>query len=203
MTTPQLPDPEDVRIVNRIMEAMAMSEATERFRRLFEANGRRLMASTVGSLNTLGLSVNIPDHLARQIIARGGSNLLGMDIEGQTRRALFRGLAESRAQGLAPSSAATRRLIGQHVTEGRFVNAGPKYRARLIARTETMVAQNESTLAAYEGTTAVQAVEAVDDQVGHGDAPCSVRNGEVYSIAEARGIQDHPNGTLRWLPITR
>ena len=81
-----------------------MSEATERFRRLFEANGRRLMASTVGSLNTLGLSVNIPDHLARQIIARGGSNLLGMDIEGQTRRALFRGLAESRAQGLAPSS---------------------------------------------------------------------------------------------------
>ena len=119
MTTPQLPDPEDVRIVNAIMEALAMSEATERGSGdSSRPTARRLMASTVGSLNTLGLSVNIPDHLARQIIARGGSNLLGMDIEGQTRRALFRGLAESRAQGLAPSSAATRRLIGQHVTAG-------------------------------------------------------------------------------------
>ena len=123
-----------------------------------------------------------------------------MDIAGDTRRALFRGLAESRVQGLHPSSAATRRLIQEHVTAGRFVHAGPEYRARLIARTETMFATNEATLSAFEASSAVEEVEAADDQMGHGDEPCSVRNGERYSLPEARNILDHPNGTLRWLP---
>ena len=78
---------------------------------------------------------------------------------------------------------------------------GAKYRARLIARTETAFAQNESALATYEASQAIQQVEAVDDQMGHGDQPCSVRNGAMYSVAEAQGITDHPNGTLRWLPV--
>ena len=94
--------------------------------------------------------------MARRIVAKGGTDLLSMDIQGQTRKALFKGLAESRAAGYHPSSAATRRLIQQHVTSGRFVNAGPKYRAKLIARTETMYAQNESALATYEASDAIQ-----------------------------------------------
>ena len=105
------------------------------------------MRATVGSLQaTTGVSFMIPDHAAQRIVSQGGSRLLSMDIAGDTRRALFRALAESRVQGLHPSSAATRRLIQEHVTAGRFVNAGPRYRARLIARTETMVSTNQAML---------------------------------------------------------
>ena len=61
------------------------------------------METTVDTVSNLtGLSVNIPDPVARRIVAQGGTHLLSMDIEGQTRKALFRGLAESRAAGLSP-----------------------------------------------------------------------------------------------------
>ena len=161
----------------------------------------RVMTTTVGGINSVtGLGTDIPDHLARRIIAKGGSDLLGMDIAGQTRKSLFQALAESRVQGFHPSSVETANLIQKHVSAGRFVKAGPEYRAKLIARTETMLAQNESTLSAYEGTRTVQAVHAADDQMGHGDEPCSIRDGQLFSLAEARTITDHPNGTLGWLP---
>ena len=78
-----------------------------------------------------------------------------------------------------------------------------EYRSKLIARTETTFAQNESSLASYEASDAVRAVEAVDDQMGHGDEECSVRNGEEYSVAEARMIHGHPQGTLQWQPVLR
>lgn len=202
MTTPALPDPEDAAMVERILASMAMQGALAALEERFAGHMLAVMETTVGRINAVtGLGVNIPDYLQRQIIAQGGTDLLGLDIEGQTRRALFAALAESRAQGLHPSSAATRRLIQDYVTSGRFVRAGVAARAKLIARTETMLAQNESTLAAYENTATVRAVEAADDQMGHGDDECSVRDGQVYSIAEARGITDHPNGTLRWLPV--
>ena len=202
-------DPDDGPIVSKVMDRIFKrdgqpSPADKRLLKHFEGHTHRVMKATVGSIRTVtGLAVNIPDHVARQIVAKGGTHLLGMDIQGQTRKALFQALAESRAAGHHPSSAATRRLIQEHVTAGRFVRAGPKYRARLIARTETMYAQNESALATYESSDAVQQVEVADDMMGHGDADCSARAGTIMSIAESRNVRDHPNGTLRFLPVLR
>ena len=78
---------------------------------------------------------------------------------------------------------------------------GHIYRAKMIARTETMFAQNQSALATYEASQSVRQVELVDDQMGHGDAACQLRNGQIMPISEARNVRDHPNGTLRFLPV--
>ena len=209
MTT--LRDPNDALIVQKVMDRIFKRDeqlgfADVRLLEHFEGHAHRVMETTVNTVsNFTGVSVNIPDHTARQIVRRGGTHLLGMDIKGQTRKALFRGLAESRAAGFHPSSAATRRLIQQHVSAGRFVNAGAKYRAKLIARTETMYAQNESAMATYEASDAIQQGEVVDNQTGFGDADCMARNGFVGSLDECRRhiSQEHPNGTARVLPVLK
>jgi hypothetical protein len=41
-------------------------------------------------------------------------------------------------------------------------------------------------------------VEAID---GDGDEECAARNGNVYAVDEALEIEDHPNGTLDWIPV--
>ena len=127
-------DPDDAAIVSNVMDRIFkrgqhLGPDDAALLENFEGHSHRVMEATAGKIRTVtGLSVNIPDHAARKIVAGGGTHLLGMDIQGQTRTALFSALAESRAAGYHPSSAATRRLIQKHVTAGRFVHAGPKYR---------------------------------------------------------------------------
>ena len=218
MTT-TLPDPDDRIIVNKVMDRIFKRDeqlgfGDGRLLEHFEGHAHRVMETTVNTVsNFTGISVNIPDQMARRIVAKGGTDLLGMDIEGQTRKALFKGLAESRAAGLHPSSAATRRLIQRHVTAGRFTKMvdrygkpnGHIYRAKLIARTETMYAQNESAMATYEASDAVAQGEIVDNQTGYGDADCIARNGFIGSLDECRRhiAQEHPQGTARVLPVLK
>ena len=217
MTTPA--DPNDRLIINKVMDRIFQPDEQLGFGDIrllehFEGHAHRVLETTVNTVsNFTGLSVNIPDPVARQIVGRGGTHLLGMDIQGQTRKALFRGLAESRAAGYHPSSAATRRLIQRHVTAGRFTKMvdrfgkpnGHIYRAKMIARTETMYAQNESAMATYEASDAVAQGQIADNQTGYGDADCIARNGFVGSLDECRRhiAQEHPNGTARVLPVLK
>ena len=219
MTPPPLADPNDGPIVATVMDRIFKRDEQLGFgdRRLlehFEGHAHRVMETTVNTVsNFTGLSVNIPDHVARNIVSQGGTHLLSMDIQGQTRKALFKGLAESRAAGYHPSSAATRRLIQQHVTAGRFTKMvdrsgnpnGHIYRAKLIARTETMHAQNASAMATYEASDAIENGEIVDNQTGFGDADCMARNGFVGTLDECRRhiAQEHPQGTARVLPVLK
>lgn len=71
------------------------------------------------------------------------------------------------------------------------------YRAELIARTELMDAYNASALFSYADA-GVRTVQAID---GDMDEECAARDGREFSIADADGIQDHPNGTLDWVPV--
>ena len=219
MTSPPVADPNDAVVVKRVIDRIFKRDEQLGFgdRRLlehFEGHAHRVMETTVNTVsNFTGASVNIPDHVARRIVAQGGTHLLSMDIEGQTRKALFKGLAESRAAGHHPSSAATRRLIQRHVTAGRFtkmvdrsgVPNGHIYRAKLIARTETAHAQNQSAMAAYESSDAVVQGEIIDNQTGFNDADCIARNGFVGSLEECRDHidQEHPQGTARVLPVLK
>ena len=131
MTT--LPDPNDSVIVRKVMDRIFKRDeqlgfADVRLLKNFEGHVHRVMETTVNTVSRFtGVSVNIPDHVARRIVAQGGTHLMGMDIQGQTRKALFRGLAESRAAGYHPSSAATRRLIQRHVNAGRFTKMVDRY----------------------------------------------------------------------------
>jgi len=158
----------------------------------------RTLTSTIDDLSSvLSLEVNIPDPVMRRVIADGGTRLLGIDIAGQARKDLFSALLEGREKGEGVDDLVER--ISGKVARGRFKS--PVTRAQVIARTETMHAQNVSTMTAYEHLDEIQRVEAKDNQIGFDDDDCSERDGQVFTIAEAKAISDHPNGTLLWLPV--
>lgn len=71
------------------------------------------------------------------------------------------------------------------------------YRASLIARTETMAAYNGAALIAYKQAGVAQ-IEMLD---GTDDPECAARNGRVIALDAAKSVQDHPNGTLCFVPI--
>ena len=85
-------------------------------------------------------------------------------------------------------------------------------RARLIARTEIMRSQNQTTVGFFkeQGFAYVRADDvdgdADDTYVDPGDPygrTCIERHGQIYSVEDAGNIDDHPNGTLNWQPMPR
>ena len=60
-----------------------------------------------------------------------------------------------------------------------------------------MDSYNFAALGSYQdaGLTQVQAID------GDGDPECAARNGQTFSLADAEGIEDHPNGSLDWVPV--
>ena len=113
-----------------------------------------------------------------------------------------------RVQGINDT---TRKGIAKLIAEGIEAGASPadvgdaierwtgfdEYRAERIATTELAAAYNDSALHEYAAADISQ-VEAID---GDDDPECAARNGQVFSIADAASIIDHPNGTLDWVPI--
>jgi SPP1 gp7 family putative phage head morphogenesis protein len=72
-----------------------------------------------------------------------------------------------------------------------------EYRAEMIARTELMDAYNSSAIASYTDA-GIEYVQAID---GDGDPECAARDGQIYASDDADSIEDHPNGTLDWVPV--
>ena len=197
--------PEDEALAERIIQGMALSQwSQDALIPAFNGHYLRTTEMTVGSINTvLNLGVNLPDPVAREIVAAGGRRAGLLDITGETRQAIFRSLADGRAAGEGP--AALGRRIRSQVPAGRFTNAGPKYRAQLIARTETLHAQRVSALQTYRTSDVVTGVVAFDNQTGFDDAECIARNGREFTFeeAEAEMAAEHPSGTLNFAPNVR
>ena len=194
--------PEDEALAERIIQGMALSQwSQDALIPAFDGHYLRTTEMTVGSINTvLNLGVNLPDPVAREIVAAGGRRAGLLDITGETRQAIFRSLADGRAAGEGPPALARR--IRADVPAGRFTNAGAKYRANLIARTETLHAQRVSSLEAYRASDVVTGVVAFDNQTGYGDEECVARDGRVFTFeeAEAEMASEHPQGTLNFAP---
>ncbi len=159
----------------------------------------RTLTATSDTINlTMGLAVNLPDQVGRNVVRTGGRRLGLVDVRGQSRTALFHALAEGREQGMAREELA--RHISNRIGRGRYRSI--ETRAQVIARTETLHAQRVSSIEVYKRTDVVQGVRAFDAQVGATDGDCEDRNGRVYTFADAdveTGLE-HPNGTLSWAP---
>ena len=75
MTT--LPDPNDAAIVQKVMDRIFKRDeqlgfADVRLLESFKGHAHRVMETTVNTVsNFTGVSVNIPDHVARQIVSEG------------------------------------------------------------------------------------------------------------------------------------
>ena len=83
-------------------------------------------------------------------------------------------------------------------------------RSRLIARTEIMRTQNLTTVGFYQeqGFFYVQADDVDGDQNDTRIDPadgrtCAERHGQIYRLEDAQDVEDHPNGTLNWMPMPR
>ena len=124
-----------------------------------------------------------------------------VDFTEQTRASLFDVLSEARAAGHNPITIA--RQIQADIPAGRFTKAGSKYRAELIARTETANAQNVSARAAYQQSDVITGLLCVDAQFGDTDGDCEAVDGNTFTFAEAEQIGDlqHPLCTRQWLPV--
>ena len=94
----------------------------------------------------------------------------------------------------------------------RSVLGETETRSRLIARTEVMRTQNQTTVGFYkeQGFAYVKADDVDGDEgdtyVDPGDPygyTCAERNGQIYLLEDASNIEDHPNGTLNWTPMPR
>lgn len=185
--------------VDSVMNGSRLREwAAARLTPAFVTHFEEVFNVTISTLMKAGIEPGLRQAIASQILQQGGRRAGLLDITGDARDALFRALDEARAAGLGPRQ--TARLIRDYVPEGRFVNAGAKYRAELIARSETAHAQRSSSLLHYRANGNIQKVVAFD---GIGDEECAARNGQIFSLDEAEIENDatHPNCVLSFGPI--
>jgi len=193
--------PGDTAFVDSIARTMRIrdwqeSEMAGAYRRSYV----RTLNATAGSINVaMGLAVNLPDQVGRNVVRAGGRRLGLVDIRGQSRTALFHALAEGREQGMAREQLA--RHIRGRISRGRYRSV--ETRAQVIARTETLHAQRVSSIEVYKRTEVVEGVRAFDAQIGATDGDCEDRNSRLYSFADAdiETALEHPNGTLSWAPF--
>ena len=146
-----------------------------------------------------GLVTNAPDPIGRAIVASGGKRVGLLDLDEQTRAAVFDALAEGRSEGEGIDQLADR--IEHLVESGPWLEAST--RARIIARTETKYAQNLSTIERAKAA-GVQRFVVFDGRLGPGrsDPDHIARDGSIVAAAEADAMiaAEHPNGTLSLAP---
>lgn len=126
------------------------------------------------------------DLLTPTLVRKLGGRIVG--ITSTTQDAVQAAILSGYEEGLSPLQIAERM---------ESLPAFDLARAETVARTETMFAYNEAALGSYQEY-GVGYVEAID---GDTDDECRERSGNRYSIYEASRIEDHPNGTLDWLPV--
>ncbi|HXI80720.1 MAG TPA: phage minor head protein [Verrucomicrobiae bacterium] len=136
-----------------------------------------------------------PVGAVERVMARGAARVQGINetTRAKVQEAISRGLEE----GLSVTEVAD--LIEEAGTVGGLDMGSlfDELRAETIARTELMDAYNATAIGSY-GDAGVTQVQAID---GDGDEECAARDGQVFDIEEADSIEDHPNGTLDWVPV--
>ncbi len=139
------------------------------------------------------------DYMQSAIYKTAGRRLGLLDLENETRDAMFEAIEQARSEGLGADAMASR--IADLVSAGPWTT--PEIRAQVIARTETKYAQNYSSLEAYRSSETVSDILIFDAQLGPTDAECEAINGETVSLEEAQRLMEseHPNGTRSFAPV--
>jgi hypothetical protein len=147
----------------------------------------------------LNLGVMMDDYMQSAILKTSGRRLGLIDLEQETKDAMFKAIEEARAEGLGASEMAS--IIADMVSAGPWLT--PEIRAQVIARTETKYAQNYSSLEAYRASENVSDVLVFDAQLGPTDAECTALDQTTVSLSEAMDLMEseHPNGTRSFAPI--
>lgn len=189
----------DPELIAAVLAKLGMPEWQAELEQAYGAHYLEVAQAVQEAAERAGLGTNLPDPVARAIVASGGRRAGLVDLDAQSREALFEALAEGRAEGEGVQALADRIEL--------FVEGGPwntaEIRARIIARTETKFAQNISTI---ERGIAAGVTEFVvfDGRLGPGrSVPEHIaRHGSIVTAEEAAAMAaaEHPNGTLSFAP---
>lgn len=219
-------------VLGRYMERQTESQKTDRLKEfpfdaadmlppietsnlesILEKAYRRISKKTFKTINEVGLAGTLDwsDKLptVQNVIASapGRASLIHRTTNKAIERAIGMGLErgydiEQLARGVPDDKfPGIRSILGE--TENRSM---------LIARTEVMRTQNQTTVGFYkeQGFNFVQADDVDggpnDTYIDPGDPygrTCEERHQQVYNIEDAQNIDDHPNGTLNWMPMPR
>jgi len=168
-------------------------ELTQTLRELYTGVGRGAL-QTVS--DTLGRSIvkGAVNSVIADLLEVGGQRI--KDINAFTLQGITIELAEGTRRGYSIPQ-----LIDGVPDEGyrgiANLTGFSDIRAETIARTESMLSYNRATVTGY-GEFGVTHLLAYDGDL---DEACANRNGQEFTIEEAGGIDDHPNGTLVWSPV--
>lgn len=182
-----------------VLEIKIQQWAEETVKKRLEQNAVRVLGQTLDTVNsTLNLEIEVTKAQEARVIAEGGKRIGLIDVEAQTKDSIMRAIAKGREDKLDPNAIAD--LIKEEVPKGRYVKAGSKYRAELIARTEIKHAQNLSSITVYKASEHIKECIAFD---GSSDEVCAARDGVNFSFGEAEAelAAEHPNGNLSFAPV--
>jgi HK97 family phage portal protein len=190
------PDPE---LIQQIIDLLNIEAWEQGLSSRYQAQYLAIARKTAAALQEAGFGTGLPDPVMRQIISAGGTRAGLVDLDAQTRQAIFDALAEGRALGEGVQALANR--ISNHVEGGHWGTA--ETRARVIARTETKHAQNISTLQAGAAAGVTEYV-IFDGRFGEPRSELShiARDGKIVSAEDAliMATNMRPNCTLSFAP---
>lgn len=193
------PETKESELVQQIIDLLNLEAWEQGLSSRYQAQYLAIARKTAEALQEAGFGTGLPDPVMRQIIATGGTRAGLIDIDAQTRQAIFDALAEGRAQGEGVQALANR--IANQVEGGHWGNA--ETRARVIARTETKHAQNISTLEAGRAAGVTEYV-IFDGRFGEPRSELShiARDGKIVSAEDAMIMATNmrPNCTLSFAP---
>ena len=149
----------------------------------------------VGILPPAEAAKAAPVSAVDRVLAKGAARVT--KINETTRDKIREALVRAVDQGMTANDAADAIDAGVAIGGLDMGSLFDEYRSEMIARTELMDAYNGAAIASYAdaGLTEVQAID------GNGDPECADRDGQTFSTDEADAIEDHPNGTLDWVPV--
>lgn len=191
--------PDDIALAADLFTEIDIEAAKRAVQEAFEQGFLEVAIEVSGTVeSTFGIEFVLDDAAQQRVLQNAGLRSGLIDLDAQTRDALFDALAEGRAEGLAGDNLA--RKIREHIEAGPWRDV--ETRARVIARTEGAHAANVSTLEAARAMPDTEHVQIFDDRLGDGDAQCFNANHRIITIQEAEAIgMCHPNGTRAFVPI--
>ncbi|MDF1778748.1 MAG: phage portal protein [Rhizobiaceae bacterium] len=190
---------EDELLVYRILEGIDLTARQAGLRQIYEAHYVEVAKEVARAGELVGIATGLPDPVGRAVAQAGGRRAGLIDLEKQSRRALFDAIAEGRAEGEGAVQLAAR--IAEHVEAGPWTSV--ETRSLTIARTETKFAQNVSTIEMARAAGADR-LTVFDGRLGpdRSDPDHIARDGIIVTADEAAQMaaDEHPNGTLSFAP---
>lgn len=186
-------------LVEAIMAELEILASERALQRAFEANFLSVAQEVSGALeSSFGIEFTLPDPAQLNVLQQGGLRLGLIDLDSQTRDALFDALTEARAEGL--SGPALARRIRHLISAGPWGDVAT--RALVIARTEGAHAANAASIEAARAMEGVEMMMVHDNRTGYNDDVCAGINGRVVTVQEADALGlAHPNCTRSFTPI--